>query len=340
MESWIECNKENIVISSRVRLARNLKEFPFPNKLTKEEGAQIGQKVRDAFMESVSEDDKYNTYNLWEVTPNLAKSFVEKHLISPNLVKNSNVASFIVDNNETISLMINEEDHIRLQCISGGYNIREVYEKADTIDSLLENKLEYAFHEKLGYLTACPTNLGTAMRVSVMVHLPALTLNNEMNKLLKGLAQVGMTIRGLYGEGSKGEGNLYQISNQVTLGVTDEDILNNLEAVTLQVVSQEKQLREIYLKQYKYELEDKVFRARALLESSRILTLKEGLSLLSNLRLGVELGIIEDITIKKLNKILIYSQNATLQNHLGIGLKERDLNIERANIIRKILLET
>ena len=339
MESWVNCNKENIIISSRVRLARNLKEFQFPSRLTREEGIEAGNKIKEAFGESSSENNKYTTYNLWEMSKNTAKSFMEKHLISPNLLKNNESASFIVDNNETISLMINEEDHIRLQCISGGYNIREAYKKADTIDSLLESKLDFAFNEKLGYLTACPTNLGTAMRASVMIHLPALTLNNEINKLLKGLSQVGMTLRGLYGEGSKGEGNIYQISNQVTLGIAEEDILNNLEAVTLQVISQERQLRKIYTEQYKYELEDKVFRARALLESARILPLNESLSLLSNLRLGVELGIIGDISIKKINKILIYSQNATLQEHLGVSMKERELNIERAAIIKKILLE-
>lgn len=340
MESWINSSKEDVVISSRVRLARNIREISFPNKLDNEKGIELSKNIQQAFDKVLQDKGEYKTYELRDISPNLARTFVEKHLISPNLIKNTDISSFIVDDEETLSLMINEEDHIRLQCITAGFDIRSAYNNADEVDSLLEKELDYAFSEKLGYLTACPTNIGTAMRASVMIHLPAATFNNEIPKLLKGLNQVGMTLRGLYGEGSKGEGNIYQISNQVTLGVTDEDILTNLEAVALQVVAEEKNIRKLYLEQYKYEVEDRIFRARALLENARVLTLKEALGLLSSIRLGVEEGLIEDIDIKTINKMLLFSQNASLQNHLNKGLKERERNIERANLMRSILSES
>lgn len=340
MESWINSSKEDVVISSRVRLARNLKEVPFPNKLDSENGIEVSSSIQEAFNKVLKDKGEYKTYELRDISPNLARTFLEKHLISPNLIKNGTISSFIVDDDETFSLMINEEDHIRLQCITAGFDIRSAYNNADEVDSLLEQEIEYAFNEKLGYLTACPTNIGTAMRASVMIHLPAATFNNEIPKLLKGLNQVGMTLRGLYGEGSKGEGNIYQISNQVTLGVTDEDILTNLEAVALQVVAEEKNIRKLYLDQYKYEVEDRIFRARALLENARVLTLKESLGLLSSIRLGVEEGLIEDIDIKTVNKMLLFSQNASLQNHLDRELKERERNIERAKLMRSILSES
>lgn len=340
MESWINSSKEDVVISSRVRLARNVKEVPFPNKLDNENGIELSRSIQQAFNKVLKDKGEYKTYELRDISPNLARTFLEKHLISPNLIKNGIISSFIVDDDETFSLMINEEDHIRLQCITAGFDIRSAYNNADEVDSLLEQEIEYAFNEKLGYLTACPTNIGTAMRASVMIHLPAATFNNEIPKLLKGLNQVGMTLRGLYGEGSKGEGNIYQISNQVTLGVTDEDILTNLEAVALQVVAEEKNIRKLYLDQYKYEVEDRIFRARALLENARVLTLKEALGLLSSIRLGVEEGLIEDIDIKTVNKMLLFSQNASLQNHLDRELKERERNIERAKLMRSILSES
>lgn len=340
MESWINSSKEDVVISSRVRLARNVKEVPFPNKLDNKNGIELSRSIQQAFNKVLKDKGEYKTYELRDISPNLARTFLEKHLISPNLIKNGTISSFIVDSDETFSLMINEEDHIRLQCITAGFDIRSAYNNADEVDSLLEQEIEYAFNEKLGYLTACPTNIGTAMRASVMIHLPAATFNNEIPKLLKGLNQVGMTLRGLYGEGSKGEGNIYQISNQVTLGVTDEDILTNLEAVALQVVAEEKNIRKLYLDQYKYEVEDRIFRARALLENARVLTLKEALGLLSSIRLGVEEGLIEDIDIKKVNKMLLFSQNASIQNHLDRELKEKERNIERAKLMRSILLES
>lgn len=186
-------------------------------------------------------------------------------MISKELIKNKEGSAFILGENDTVSIMINEEDHIRLQCISAGLNLRESYALASRIDDLIEESVEYAFDEKIGYITACPTNLGTGLRCSAMIHLPALTMNNEMNGILKALTQVGMTIRGLYGEGSKALGNIYQISNQITLGLSEEDIISNLEAVVNEIIGQEIATRNRLYSTYRYELEDKIYRSLGIL---------------------------------------------------------------------------
>jgi protein arginine kinase len=247
MDNWIngaETSNDEIVISSRVRLARNLKKIPFTNRMDETAGRENVDRIEGAFYLNQDNREKFTTIRLWESSGNVSTSYFEKHLISPNLLKSYKKTAFLVDKDETMSIMINEEDHIRLQCITKGFNVREAYNEANKLDDMLEQYLDYAFDEKFGYLTACPTNLGTGMRASVMIHLPALTMNKEIDGLIKGLAQVGMTIRGLYGEGSNADSNIYQISNQVTLGVTEEEIITNLQAVVSQVVAQEIKSRE------------------------------------------------------------------------------------------------
>lgn len=253
------------------------------------------------------------------------------------MIDNSSKAAFILDDKETISIMINEEDHVRIQCITGGLNLEEVYDVSEKIDDLLEENLEYAFDEKLGYLTACPTNVGTGLRASVMLHLPSLSLNNQINGLLNALAQVGMTIRGLYGEGSKAIGNIYQISNQVTLGRSEEEILSNLKALVLQIINQEIISRENLMKKYKYELEDKIYRALGVLKSAVLLNSSECLKLLSDVRLGVEMGIIKDVNGITLNKLLVESQPATIQKIYGESLSNKDRDFNRAKFVREKL---
>ncbi|MFU0824334.1 MAG: Protein-arginine kinase [Clostridium sp.] len=230
--------------------------------------------------------------------------------------------------------MINEEDHLRLQAITGGLNLKEAFNYINKLDDLLEERLDYAFDEKLGYLTSCPTNLGTGLRASVMLHLPALTANNEIVGLLNALTQVGMTIRGLYGEGSRGEGNLYQISNQTTLGLSEEEILTNLAGVINQVINRENMAREMILSKNRYEIEDKIFRSIGILKSAVMLSSKECLNLLSNVRLGVEVGIIKDVDKNTLNKLLVDIQPASLQKATREKLfdKQRDLN--RAALVK------
>lgn len=336
MENWIssETNDSDIVISSRVRLARNIKNRPFPHKETVEKGRELADEIENVV---ISSNNDLTKIHLWEINKLKQEYYFERHLISPKLIENSNKASLIVSGDETTSLMVNEEDHIRIQSITSGLNLEETYKAANELDDTLEDNLEFAFDEKYGYLTACPTNIGTGLRASAMIHLPALAINNEINKVLNAISQVGMTIRGLYGEGSKGYSNLYQISNQITLGLSEQDIINNLNAVISQVVNQEYYFREKYMEKYKYELEDRVFRALALLKSAIIIDIKEGLKLISDVRLGIEMGIIKGVKKSDLNYLLVNIQPSVVQMNSDKQLSERETNLIRAELIRNKL---
>lgn len=338
MKNWIDYDStDNLVLSSRIRLARNIDKYPFPHKLDDEKGREIVKNIESALY--VSDDIKkdYKSIYLWDSPSSLNRTYIEKHLISFNLLNNKSKAAFILNSDETVSIMINEEDHIRLQCITAGLNMQEAFDYAQNIDNLFEEKLDYAFDEKLGYLTACPTNLGTGMRASVMVHLPALTMDSEMNGVLNALTQVGMTIRGLFGEGSKAKSNIYQISNQITLGISEEDIINNLNAVVNQITVQEKLTRQNLMNNYKYDLEDRIYRALGILKSAVILDITECMDLLSNVRMGVEMGILKELDILKLNKLLVDTQPAILKNRFGNNLSQKEIDFNRAKIVREAL---
>jgi protein arginine kinase len=339
MNNWMKAqgNNNDIVLSSRIRLARNLKDIPFPDRLTEEKGKDIVKLVEDAFYTSSHTEEAYKSKYLWLNDEWTNRSYFEKHLISQKLLSNYKKAAFIVDKDEVVSLMLNEEDHIRLQCITSGYNLEEAYDMANKLDNLLEEKLDYAFDEQLGYLAACPTNVGTGIRASVMVHLPALAMNSDMSKVLNAVTQVGMTIRGLFGEGSKGEGDLYQISNQITLGLSEEEIINNLKAVVNELIDREQWAREQLLKKHKYELEDKIYRSQGILKSAVLLNSKECLNLISNVRMGVEMGIIKDISMDTLNYLLVETQPATLQLISNAALSEKDRDFNRAKLVRQKL---
>lgn len=338
MKNWINYdNRDNFVLSSRIRLARNINRCPFPHKLDCEKGRKIVKDIESALY--VSDDMKrdYKSIYLWESPPSLNRTYIEKHLISFNLLNNKDKAAFILNSDETVSIMINEEDHIRLQCITAGFNMEEAFDCAQNIDNLLEKGLDYAFDEKLGYLTACPTNLGTGMRASVMIHLPALTMNNEMNGVLNALTQVGMTIRGLFGESSKTKSNIYQISNQITLGISEEDIINNLKAVVNQIINQEKLSRQNLMSNYKYDVEDRIYRALGILKSAVLLDVTECMDLISNVRMGVELGILKEVNIVNLNKLLVDTQPAVIKNKLGDNISKKEVDFNRAKIVREAL---
>lgn len=339
MENWVVGHNENdsLVISSRIRLARNIKEISFPNRLDAEQCKSVIKNVEDAFYKTTSNKKIFKTIYMWDEDKTSQESFLEKHLVSHKLLSNSEKSAFIVDKDETISIMINEEDHLRLQCITSGLNLMEAYNIAVKLDDLLEENLDFAFNEKFGYITSCPTNIGTGLRASAMIHLPALAMNEEITGVFKALTQVGMTLRGLYGEGSQALGNFYQISNQVTLGLQEDEIINNLNAVLSKIINQEKISREQFLEKYKYELEDKIFRSLGLLKSAILINNKECLYNLSNVRMGVEMGIIKDIDLKTLNILLINTQPASIQKNLGSKLPEKDRDLKRAEIVKEIL---
>ena len=339
MENWIigQNKNDSLVVSSRIRLARNIKGIAFPNRLDEELSKSIIKDVESAFYKFSENTEFFQTMYMWNEDKISQEAFLEKHLVSHKLLSNSSKAAFILDEKETISIMINEEDHLRIQCITAGLNLTEAFDMAIKLDDLLEENLEFAFNENLGYITACPTNIGTGMRASAMVHLPALAMNEEITGVFKALAQVGMTLRGLYGEGSQALGNFYQISNQVTLGLHEEEIINNLTSVLNKIITQEKLSREHMLRKRKYELEDKIFRSLGLLKSAVLINNKECLYNLSNVRMGVEMDIVKGMDIKILNSLLVATQTASLQKNLGVKLSERERDLKRGEIIKEIL---
>ncbi|WP_416175669.1 protein arginine kinase [Clostridium sp.] len=340
MDNWLTSSNgknEDLVISSRVRLARNLAKVPFPHKLNEEKSKKVIELVENAFYKDDNIKNQFTTNYLWNKNENERKMFLEKHLISNNLIDSSNKSAFILNKDETISIMINEEDHIRIQCITSGLNLEEVYDVSDKIDNILEEDLEYAFDERFGYLTSCPTNLGTGLRASVMLHLPAISFNNQINGLLNTLSQVGMTIRGLHGEGSRALGNIYQISNQVTLGRSEEEIMTNLKVLVNQVINEEKSCRANIIKNSRYELENEMYRCLGILKYAVLLGLNEALNFLSYVRLGVEMGMIKDISKSTLNSLLVEIQPANIQQNSNTVLTNREINFKRAKIVREKL---
>ena len=335
MRNWIHSKvaPEDIVIGSKVRLARNFDGELFTDKMKTEDAIENVEKVYSILSK---QNEAFKLFKLWDLDYNLSKAYMEKHLISGDLLKRKDRGAFVINEDETISIMINEEDHLRIQCITDGFNLKEAYNEANKIDDLIEQEVDYAFHEDYGYLTSSPTNVGTGLRASVMIHLPALTMSEEIPSILKGLNQVGMTISGVYKEGSKVYGNIYEVSNSISLGVNEEEIISNLEGVVLNIISEEKKFREILLTKYNDEIEDKIFRSYGILKSAKLIDSREMLQILSDLRIGVELSLI-DIHKETLNRLLIETKDSLLQLNSEKNLTIKDKRIERANLVKKIL---
>lgn len=338
--SWFfsKSNEADIVLTSRIRLARNIENKPFPQMLKADEANRVIDMAAESIIDSNSAIAKdFNLIRLKDLTPLKRLSLVEKHLVSMDLVNNYERAGVLLNRDENVSIMINEEDHIRLQVIYPGLKLKDAYEYASRIDDLIEERLTYAYDARLGYLTSCPTNVGTGIRASVMLHLPALTLTKNINNIIHSVTQVGMTIRGIYGEGSNVMGNIYQISNQVTLGLSEEEIINNLIAITSKIVDQERKAREILLEKQRLEIEDDIYRAIGILKYSRFITTQECLNLLSKVRMGIEMGIITDIDVTKINELLVKVQPATLQIIENRELDSRERDVVRSKIARETL---
>jgi protein arginine kinase len=339
--AWLNAagDENEIILSSRVRIARNLFKHRFTQHCDNEELADILEETRAAAFES--ETFKENQYVPMGEISTLDRQFLaERHLISRDFLFNSSNRGLVVNKAEDICLMINEEDHLRMQAFGAGLSLGTTYEKANRLDNELNPRLEIAFSERFGYLTACPTNLGTGLRISVLIHLPGLVHSKEINKLLESLGKLKHTIRGLYGEGSEVMGNFFQLSNGATLGISEEDIIKSLRDMTTKVIQFERKAREMLFRKARSLLEDKVWRAYGLLRHARSVSTKEALSLISAVRLGVGVGIIEDISVKSLNKLLIYTQPAHLQklNEESMNAQERD--VARADYIRDTISET
>lgn len=327
----------DVVISSRVRLARNLKDYPFPFRMEKEQGAEVLGKVRDSILGSDPSAKKYKFLDVKKINPIDKQSLVEKHLISPDLAESQRESGIILSNDEKISIMINEEDHLRIQCIFPGMQIENAWKLCSNIDNLLEEKMDFAFDDRYGYLTCCPTNLGTGIRASVMLHLPALVMTGYIKGVLEACGKLGVAVRGLYGENSEASGNMFQVSNQVTLGHTEEEVIAHIKNVAYQIIEQERMLRTELYKQGAVRFEDKVFRSFGLLSNVRIISTEESLKLLSDVRLGVDMGIIKQVSLDVLNEIMLLVQPANLQKLAGKILSPDERDIKRAEIIRERL---
>lgn len=328
----------DIILSSRIRLARNIKQFKFPILFTNDEAKSVIQKVKERVDDSsFTKLGKLELLLMDELQPLQKRVLMEKHLISPHLTENSPFGACLLSENEELSIMINEEDHIRIQCLFPGFQLSEALDMAYEIDDWLEEKLDYAFAEGVGYLTSCPTNVGTGLRASVMMHLPGLVLTQQMNRIIPAINQLGLVVRGIYGEGSEALGNIFQVSNQMTLGKSERDIVQDLISVVSQLISQERSAREALEKTSNIQLEDRVFRSFGILSNSRIIESKEAARCLSDVRLGIDMGYLIDISKNILNELMILTQPGFLQQYAGGPLRPHERDIRRASLIRERL---
>jgi protein arginine kinase len=330
--------ESDIVISSRIRLARNLSSFPFTNRATTHQKAEIEQYLKPR-LEALDFDPRLVYLNVAPLSLLDRQLLVERQLISRELANSEGPRGVAVAPNEIISVMVNEEDHIRLQVIRSGFSLDEAWQDADRLDDKLEERVPYAFNEELGYLTACPTNVGTGLRASVMLHLPALVLTKQIEKVFRALQKINLAVRGLYGEGSRASGDFYQISNQVTLGKSETTIINEIRDVIPNIIAYERQARQTLTRENHPLVLDRVQRAFGTLKSAAMMTSEETMDLLSNVRLGVNLGLIDDINIHEVNELFIHTQPAHLQKLLGKQLDSEERNSERARFLRNRLRE-
>jgi protein arginine kinase len=337
---WLRGNgpESDIVISSRIRLARNVAAFPFTNRSSAYQKAEIEGMLRDR-VARLELDPRLEYINVPNLSPLDRQFLVERQLISRELAAADGPRGVALGPRETVSLMINEEDHLRLQVMRSGFALDEAWQDIDRVDDLLEARISYAFSDEFGYLTACPTNVGTGMRSSVMLHLPALVWSKQIEKVFRALQKINLAVRGLYGEGSRASGDFYQISNQVTLGKSETQILNEIREVIPQIITYERQARNAMLKESRQNVQDKISRAFGTLCNATMMTSEETMDLLSSVRLGVNMGLLDDVTIGTVNELFIHTQPAHLQKLMGALLDGEERNAARARYLRTRLRE-
>jgi protein arginine kinase len=325
--------ESDIVISTRIRLARNLAAFPFTNRATHNQKAEIESLLREKVTRlDLAHPLRY--ISVAHLSPLDRQFLVERQLISRELSNSEGPRGVAFEQRESISLMINEEDQIRLQVMRSGLSLDGAWEEIDKVDDLIEARVSYAWHEQFGYLTACPTNVGTGMRASVMVHLPALGLTRQIEKVFRSLQKINLVVRGLYGEGSRASGDFFQISNQITLGKSEQLALQELGGVIQQILYYERQARSALLREKRQELHDRVSRALGTLQHATMMTSDETMELLSSVRLGINLGLLEDVTMHTVNELFIHTQPAHLQKLVGGSLDGEERNAARARYLR------
>lgn len=340
--TWLEASgpHADIVLSTRVRLARNLQGFAFGLRSRAEDRAAIFGRVEEAIGESAL--DGGTAVDIAGLESVSRRVLLERHLISRELAGGNGDgppggAGLFMGPDHSVGVMVNEEDHLRLQSLLSGLRLDEAYKHVDRLDEQLGNRLPMAYHHEFGYLTSCPTNVGTGLRASILIHLPGLVLTKEIGKVLQGIAQVGLTFRGLYGEGSEVVGNFFQISNQTTLGKSEEDLLDHLRNVVTQVIQYETRARGVLVRDAPTVIEDKIWRAYGLLRYARSLSFEEVMNLLSGVRLGASMKLLPGLSVYTLNKIMIYTQAAHLEQAAGRPLSDTEGDLHRAAYVRRIL---
>ncbi len=326
----------DIVISSRIRLARNLEGIPFPHWADKKQNEKAEEIIQGA-LSKIDFLKNTTVFKMGELDSIDKQLLVERHLMSHEHAQKSNHKAVVIDGDEILSIMINEEDHIRCQVMQSGLNLFEAWNFINKIDDSLSQELSIAFLADWGYLTACPTNTGTGMRGSVMLHLPALVITRQINRVLAAIAKLSFTTRGLYGEGTQATGNFFQVSNQVALGHSEEEIIGNINGIIRQIIEQENQAREFLLSQNRSVLEDRVYRSLGILKNAHIITSQETIELLSIVRLGSDLKMVKDIDRRTINELFIITQPAHLQKIENKKLSSQERDVKRAELIRNKL---
>lgn len=334
MSSWYTTHapEDDIAVSTRIRLARNLSGLPFPARMTPEQRKELNLKVKNAVLQSNTPFAKSLKYiDMADVPQTEIAAMVERHIISPEFAEENADRAIIISADESISIMIGEEDHVRIQVILGGLQLEKAYDTAEQLDSLLYNELHFAFDRSLGFLTECPTNLGTGLRASVMLHLPVTESNGEISSIAETVGKIGFTVRGMYGEGTKASASMYQVSNQITLGISEKNAIDNLKIITAQLIDKERNARNSL---NKIKLEDMCFRALGTLQNCRVLSSKEMMDLLSRIKLGISMGIIKTDVLPI--KLFIEGQPNMLMKKYG-QLEPEERDIYRAAFMRDAL---
>lgn len=340
---WMEGSGPDcdVVVSSRVRLARNVAGVPFPHRMNAGQAERITGLVGDALAPAAAMDGTGAASDLHLVRlsdlGNLQRAvLVEKHLISPQHAANAHGA-VAIRGDQAVSVMINEEDHLRIQVLFPALQLQKAFELCTAVDDVLEEHIEYAWDQRLGYLTSCPTNTGTGMRASVMLHLPGLVITNQARRLAGLISKLSCVVRGMYGEGTEAAGNVFQVSNQITMGQTEEEVLSGLQSLTARLVTEERSARRSLLDEMRPQLEDRVWRAWGLLTSARVLNSREAMQLISDLKLGIDLGLIDRVGARVVNSIIFTIRPAYLQILAGEELSPEERDIRRATLVRQQL---
>ncbi|HLS08859.1 protein arginine kinase [Lentibacillus sp.] len=326
----------DIVLSSRIRLARNFAQYTFPILANESDLQYISDFIRREYEHQSFQDyQDFAFIPIQDLTPVERRVLVEKHLISPHLAEKNHVSAVLISKNEQVSIMVNEEDHLRIQLYYPGFQLNKALQKVFDLDDWLEEKIDYAFDEERGYLTGCPTNVGTGMRASVMMHLPALSWTQRISRMIPAINHLGLVVRGIYGEGSQATGNVFQISNQITLGKSEEDIVEDLQSVVRELIEHERTARKHIMAQSPTRLEDRIYRSYGVLTFSRIIESKEAAKCLSDVRLGIDLGIIENVSRNILNELMVLTQPGFLQQYANKTLTPNERDVLRASLIRE-----